>query len=167
MIELKTPLKKEDFSKLRAGDIVLLSGTIITARDQAHKRAIQDKLDIINGNIIYYTGSSPEKDGSIIGSCGPTSSYRMDKYYEDMLNLGMIASIGKGKRSEEVINLTKQYGTIYFIVPGGLGALISQNVIKKELLYYPDLLAEAIYELEVKDLKLIVGIDSFGNSIIK
>ena len=165
MINLNAPLTKNDLAKLRAGDIVSFSGKLITARDQAHKRAITDNLSLINNSIVFYTGPA-FKDGKIT-SCGPTSSYRMDKYFYDFCKLGMLGAIGKGERDESILKLCQQEKVVYFIIPGGFGATVAKSVLQSKLLAYPDLLSEAIYELEVKDLKLIVAYDVEGNQIFK
>lgn len=171
MIKLNTPLSKNDISKLKAGDIILLSGTIYTARDAAHKRLaelINNNKELpfdINNSIIYYTGPAPTKPGEIIGSCGPTSSYRMDSFMELMGKNGQIASIGKGNRSDEVIKLCQKYQMVYLLATGGLGALLASCVLKNETIAFEDLGAEAIRKLEVKDLPLIVGYDIYGNQV--
>ena len=164
---LNYPFKREEIEKLNAGDIVYLNGMILTARDAAHQRLIVDKPEILKDSIIYYTGPTPAKDGMAIGSCGPTTSSRMDKYFEKMCQLGVLASIGKGERSNDVLELCKKYHCCYFIIQGGLGALTSLSVKEANLSMYPDLLAEAVYKLEVKDLKVMVSYDTKGNSIYK
>lgn len=171
MIELKTPLTKEDIKALKAGDIVSLSGTIYTARDAAHKRIIeliknnQELPFDINNSIIYYTGPTPTKPGEVIGSCGPTSSYRMDDFMEVMGSMGQLASIGKGDRSFKVIDICQRKQMIYFLATGGLGAKLSQCVTKCEIIAFEDLGAEAVRKLEVTNFPLIVGYDTFGNNI--
>lgn len=171
MIKLQTPLNKEDIKKLKIGDLVYLSGTIYTARDQAHKRL--EKLIInneplpfdLNNSIIYYTGPTPTKPGTIIGSCGPTSSYRMDSFMDLLGTHGLLASIGKGDRSDIVIDLCQKHQMIYFVITGGIGAKISKCVTKSEIIAFEDLGTEAIRKLEVKDLPIIVAYDTMGNNI--
>ena len=169
-INLKTPLTEEKATSLKAGDTILLSGTIYTARDAAHKRLIElvnrgEELPFnIKDEIIYYVGPTPAKPGEVIGSAGPTTSYRMDKYAPILLDLGLKGMIGKGARSEEVIEGIKKNKSIYFGAIGGAGALISKCIISSEIVAYEDLGAEAIRKLEVKDMPLTVIIDSEGNN---
>ena len=165
--KITTPLEKKEVKKLKAGDKVLLSGIIYTARDAAHKRMVKRLPFDLKGQIIYYTGPTPAPPGKIIGSCGPTTSYRMDFYTPTLLRLGLKGMIGKGDRSQEVIAAIKKYQAIYFVAFGGCGALYSQFVKKAELIAYPDLGCEAILKLEVEDFPLIVGIDSYGKNIYK
>jgi len=171
MIKITTPLTKEKIIDLKAGQEVLFSGVIYTARDQAHKRLVNmidegKELPItLEGNVIYYTGPSPAPFGKVIGSCGPTTSSRMDKYVLPLLKSGVIAMIGKGRRSEEVRNLISKYKAIYFLAPAGCGALISEKVKESKVVIFEDLGPEAIYCLKVESLPLIVGIDSYGNDI--
>ena len=166
-----TPLTEEKVVGLKAGDSILLSGTIYTARDAAHKRLIElinegEKLPFnIEGEIIYYVGPSPAKPGEVIGSAGPTTSYRMDPYTPTLLDLGLRGMIGKGSRSEEVIESIKRNKSIYFGAIGGAAALIGKSVIDSKIIAYEDLGAEAIRKIEVKDLPLIVVIDSEGNNL--
>ena len=157
--------------KLRAGDRVLLSGTIYTARDAAHKRlcelVAQGKplpLDVKDA-VIYFVGPTPAKPGQAIGSAGPTTSYRMDAYTPTLLDLGELGMIGKGKRGPEVISAIKRNGAVYFGAIGGAGALLSRCVKSAELVCYEDLGAEAIRKLEVQDLPLTVVIDSTGSNL--
>ena len=169
--KIKTPLTKEEIEDLRVGDIVLLSGTIYTARDAAHKRMIDsiNKGDVlpfqIDGSIIYYAGPSPTRPGHVIGSIGPTTSGRMDSMTVTLLEMGLGAMIGKGKRSPEVIQGIVKYKSIYLAAIGGAGALISKSVKSQQTIAYEDLGPEAIVKLEVEDFPLIVAIDSAGNSI--
>lgn len=170
-IELVTPLTEEKIINLKAGDRVLLSGTIYTARDAAHKRIIDlinanQKLpfDIIN-QTIYYAGPSPSKPGKVIGSVGPTTSYRMDLYTPKLLDLGLKAMIGKGLRNEKVIDSMKKNKAVYFAAIGGAAALISASIIKAEVIAYEDLQSEAIRKLKVKDMPIIVVIDCKGNNL--
>ena len=170
-ISITTPLSKEDARALKAGDSVLLTGVIYTARDAAHKRlcelADQGKelpLDV-KDSIIYFVGPTPAKPGQAIGSAGPTTSYRMDAYSPTMIEQGQTGMIGKGKRSPEVIAAMKEHGAVYFGAIGGCGALLSKCIKKAEVIAYDDLGAEAIRRLEVEDFPVIVIIDSEGNNL--
>lgn len=168
---INTPITEEDIESLKTGDMVYITGTIYTARDAAHKRlyeAIQKNQEIpvdLKDNIIYYLGPSPAKDGQVIGSAGPTTSSRMDKYTPLMLEKGLKGMIGKGKRSEEVINSMVKNKAVYFAAIGGAGALLSQCIKKAEVIAYEDLGTEAIRRLEVENLPVIVVIDSKGNNL--
>lgn len=168
---INTPITEEDIESLKTGDMVYITGTIYTARDAAHKRlyeAIQKNQKIpvdLKDNIIYYLGPSPAKDGQVIGSAGPTTSSRMDKYTPLMLEKGLKGMIGKGKRSEEVINSMVKNKAVYFAAIGGAGALLSQCIKKAEVIAYEDLGTEAIRRLEVEKLPVIVVIDSKGNNL--
>ena len=165
------PFKNDDYLSLRSGDMVYLSGTIYTARDAAHKRMYEsmnrgESLPVnLEGNILYYLGPSPSRPGQIIGSAGPTTSSRMDKYTPDMLDSGLKGMIGKGKRSEEVIQAIKRNKAVYFAAIGGAGALLSKCIKKAEVIAYEDLGTEAIRELQVEDLPVVVIIDSLGNNL--
>ena len=170
-ISIKTPLSKDTVSALRSGDSCLLSGVIYTARDAAHKRLMelieQGKelpFDLSN-SVIYYVGPTPSRPGEVIGSAGPTTSYRMDSYAPHMIQLGQTGMIGKGYRSDEVIAAMKEYGAVYFGAIGGCGALLSQCIKKSEVIAYDDLGAEAIRRLEVEDFPVVVIIDSEGNNL--
>ena len=169
--KITTPLTEDITKTLKAGDSILLSGIIYTARDAAHGRLINlldEEKDLplnINGEIIYYVGPTPEKPGEVIGSAGPTTSYRMDSYAPRLLDLGLKGMIGKGARSEEVINSIKRNKAIYFGAIGGAGALISKCIKSSEVIAYDDLGAEAIRRLEVKDMPLVVIIDTEGNNL--
>ena len=170
-IKIQTPLTKDKVNQLKAGDSCLISGTIYTARDAAHKRLKEliDKnqplpIDIKDG-IIYFVGPTPAKAGQAIGSAGPTTSYRMDAYSPDLIKLGQTGMIGKGKRNDEVINAMKTYGAVYFGAIGGCGALLSKCIKKSEIVAYDDLGAEAIYKLQVEDFPVVVVIDSYGNNL--
>ena len=170
-VVIKTPLKREDVKKLKAGDSCLITGVIYTARDAAHKRLCEliergeeFPFDIKN-SIIYFVGPTPEKPGQAIGSCGPTTSYRMDAYSPELIKKGQTGMIGKGKRGPEVVNAMKEYGAVYFGAIGGCGALLSRCVKKAEIIAYDDLGAEAIRRLEVEDFPVIVVIDSEGNNL--
>lgn len=169
--KIKTPISKEDAASLKSGDYVYLTGTIYTARDAAHKR-MQEALDAgkelpldLGGNIIYYMGPSPAREGRPIGSAGPTTASRMDKYTPALLDLGMGAMIGKGKRSQAVIDAIVRNGSVYFAAVGGAGALLSQRIISSEVIAYEDLGTEAIRKLQVVDFPVIVVIDSEGNNL--
>lgn len=169
--KIKTPISKEDAASLKSGDYVYLTGTIYTARDAAHKR-MQEALDAgkelpldLCGNIIYYMGPSPAREGRPIGSAGPTTASRMDKYTPALLDLGMGAMIGKGKRSQAVIDAIVRNGSVYFAAVGGAGALLSQRIISSEVIAYEDLGTEAIRKLEVVDFPVIVVIDCEGNNL--
>ena len=165
------PLTEEKTVNLKAGDNVLLSGIIYTARDAAHGRLVKlieekEKLPIeLKDAVIYYVGPTPAKPGQVIGSAGPTTSCRMDTYAQVLLDLGIKGMIGKGARSEEVIEGIKRNKAIYFGAIGGAGALISKCIISSEIVAYEDLGAEAIRKIEVKDMPLTVIIDSEGNNL--
>jgi len=167
VIKIKTPLTAGVLKKLKAGDEVLLCGTIFTARDEAHKRLISIKNLPFNirGSVIYYTGPTPSKPGQVIGSCGPTSSYRMDKYTPELFRRGLKATVGKGCRSKEIVAAMKKYKSVYFASTGGVGALISKCVIKSEIVAFADLGCEAVYRLDVKDFPLVVINDIYGNDL--
>lgn len=172
-VSIRTPLTYEKIKNLRAGDRILLSGTIYAARDAAHKRLIEllDKnLDLpinINNETIYYVGPSPAKEGQVIGSAGPTTSYRMDSYSPRLLDLGLKGMIGKGARNQEVIDSIIKNKAIYLGAIGGAAALISKSITKSEIIAYEDLGAEAIRKMEIKDMPLIVIIDTEGNNLYK
>lgn len=171
MINVKTPLS--DVEKLKVGDKVLISGILYTARDAAHKKFIElinqgkDLPFDIKGQIIYYTGPTPARPGMIIGSCGPTTSSRMDSYTPQLLERGLKGMIGKGSRGKEVIDAIKRYKAVYFLAVGGAGALLSKTVKKVEIIAFPELGPEAVRRLEVEDFPAIVAIDCFGNSVFK
>lgn len=168
---IQVPISKETAKTLRAGDYVYLTGTIYTARDAAHKR-MQETLDAgqplplsMEGNVIYYMGPSPAREGRPIGSAGPTTASRMDKYAPNLLDLGLGAMIGKGKRSQAVIDAIIRNSSVYFAAVGGAGALLSQRILSSEVIAYDDLGTEAIRKLEVKDFPVIVVIDCEGNNL--
>lgn len=168
---LQTPITEETTASLKAGDYVYLTGTVYVARDAAHKRmqealARGEKLpfDIVNATI-YYMGPSPARPGNVIGSAGPTTATRMDVYTPELLDLGLKAMIGKGKRSPEVIDAIKRNHAVYFAATGGAGALISKCIISSEVICYDDLGAEAVRKLEVKDFPMVVVIDQDGNNL--
>ena len=168
---INVPLCTEDAKSLRSGDYVYLSGTIYTARDAAHKRMYEalhrgEKLPIeMQDNVIYYMGPSPARAGRPIGSAGPTTSSRMDKYAPSLLDLGLKGMIGKGKRSQEVRNAIVRNGAVYFAAVGGAGALLSKSITDSEVIAYDDLGTEAIRKLTVKNFPVIVVIDSEGNNL--
>ena len=170
---INVPMSREDARSLRAGDCVSLTGTIYTARDAAHKR-MQEALDAgkelpidIRGNVIYYMGPSPAREGRPIGSAGPTTAGRMDKYTPRLLDLGLGAMIGKGKRSQAVTDAIVRNGSVYFAALGGAGALLSKRILSSEVVAYEDLGTEAIRKLTVKDFPVVVAIDSEGNDLFK
>ena len=168
---IHAPLVAQELETLRAGDSVLLSGTIYTGRDAAHKRlcalvAEGKPLPFdIRGQVIYYAGPCPAKPGDAIGSCGTTTSYRMDAYAPTLCDLGLIGMIGKGQRSPAVIDAIRRNGGVYFAATGGAGALIAGNVKAARVIAFEDLGTEAIRELQVEDLPLIVAIDSEGGNL--
>lgn len=168
---ITAPLDPETARSLRSGDSVLLSGTIYTARDAAHKRLCElaekgkPMPFPMEGAVIYYVGPTPARPGQPIGSAGPTTSYRMDAYAPTLLRLGELGMIGKGKRGPEVIEAMKETGAVYFGAIGGAGALLARCVKSAELVCYEDLGAEAVRRLEVENLPLTVVIDSLGNNL--
>jgi fumarate hydratase subunit beta len=160
------PLDDKTIEELKSGDYVYITGTIYTARDAAHKRMYENGIPIdLNHNIIYYLGPSPAKEGQIIGSAGPTTSSRMDKYTPYMLKNGLKGMIGKGKRSLEVIESMKEHHAVYFAAVGGAGALLSKCIKESEVVAYDDLGTEAIRKLKVENLPVIVVIDKDGNNL--
>lgn len=168
---IKVPLDNQTAASLRAGDYVYLTGTVYTARDAAHKR-MQEALDRgeelpldVKNNVIYYMGPSPARTGRAIGSAGPTTASRMDKYAPALLDLGLKGMIGKGKRSQSVTDAIVRNGAVYFAAVGGAGALLSRSIISSEVIAYEDLGTEAIRKLEVKDFPVIVVIDSEGSNL--
>ena len=171
MRKIKTPLTKKIRSKLKCGEEVLLTGTIYTARDAAHKR-LRDlilgkkKLPLsLKDAVIYYAGPTPERNDGLFGSCGPTTSSRMDKFTRLLLEKGLGAMIGKGRRSEEIQKLVKRYKSMYFLTIGGAGAYLAKRITAKKTQAFKDLGPEAIFKLEVKNFPVIVGIDTKGKSI--
>lgn len=168
---ISVPLSNEDAKALRAGDYVYLTGTIYTARDAAHKRMYEalekgEKLPIdMMNNVIYYMGPSPAREGRAIGSAGPTTASRMDKYAPRLLDLGLKGMIGKGKRSNEVKDAIVRNGAVYFAAVGGAGALLSRSIVDSEVIAYDDLGTEAIRKLTVKNFPAIVVIDAEGNNL--
>lgn len=172
MISIKPPLVDKDIEKLMAGDRVLITGTIYTARDVAHKKFISlidqgEELPFdIKGQMIYYVGPTPARPGKVIGSAGPTTGSRMDPYTPKLLEKGLRGMIGKGGRSKEVIEAIKKYKALYFLAVGGTGALIAKTIKKASVVAFPELGPEAVLRLEVEDFPAIVAIDGLGNSII-
>ena len=168
---ITSPFNKEVAAQLKAGDYVYITGTIYTARDAAHKRMSealqkQEQLPInMENNVIYYMGPSPAREGRPIGSAGPTTASRMDKYAPSLLDLGLSGMIGKGKRSQEVKDAIVRNGAVYFAAVGGAGALLSKSILSSEVIAYDDLGTEAIRRLEVKDFPVIVVIDKDGNNL--
>ena len=168
---IQTPLTKEIARTLQAGDYVYLTGTIYSARDAAHKRLTEslakgEELPLpLENEIIYYLGPTPARPGQVIGSAGPTTASRMDKYAPSLLDLGLRGMIGKGKRSKQVLDAIVNNGAVYFAAVGGAGALLSKSIIKSEVIAYEDLGTEAIRKLEVKDFPVIVVVDSKGNNL--
>ncbi|MCR5202259.1 MAG: Fe-S-containing hydro-lyase [Lachnospiraceae bacterium] len=168
---IETPLTREKVENLKSGDYVYITGTIYTARDAAHKRMIETleegkKLPLdLKDNIIYYLGPSPAREGQVIGSAGPTTAGRMDKYTPKLLDLGLTGMIGKGRRNEAVIESIKKNKAVYFAAIGGAGALLSKCIKKAEVIAYDDLGTEAIRKLEVENLPVIVIIDKEGNNL--
>ena len=168
---IKTPISKEDALSLTAGDYVYITGTIYTARDAAHLR-MNETLDKneplpikLENNIIYYMGPSPAREGRPIGSAGPTTASRMDKYAPRLLDLGLKGMIGKGKRSDAVKDAIIRNGAVYFAAVGGAGALLSKSITVSEVVAYDDLGTEAIRKLEVENFPVIVVIDATGNNL--
>ena len=165
------PINKEELATLKAGDYVYITGTIYTARDAAHKR-MQETLDrgealpiTLDSNLIYYMGPSPAREGRPIGSAGPTTASRMDKYAPQLMDLGLAGMIGKGKRSKAVMDAIVRNGAVYFAAVGGAGALLSKSITASQVVAYEDLGTEAIRKLEVKDFPVIVVADKDGNNL--
>ncbi len=168
---INAPLSQEVIMDLKAGDYVYITGTIYTARDAAHKRMSEslekgEKLPFdMKDTIIYYLGPSPARPDQVIGSAGPTTSSRMDKYTPDLLDRGLKGMIGKGKRSIQVIDSMKKNQCVYFAAIGGAGALLSKCIRSSEVIAYEDLGTEAVRKLYVKELPVVVVIDSYGNNL--
>ena len=168
---ISLPLTDSDARSLRAGDYVYLTGELYTARDAAHKRMYDTlkkggELPVdIRGQVVYYLGPTPARPGHVIGSAGPTTSSRMDKYAPELLDLGLKGMVGKGKRTREVIDAIVRNGAVYFAAVGGAGALLSKCIKKAEVVAYDDLGTEAIRRLWVEDLPVIVVIDSEGTNM--
>jgi len=172
-IRLTTPLSDGDVENLRIGDKILLNGVLLTGRDAAHKRLfdlIKKGKDLpvgIKGQVIYYVGPTPAKPGKPIGSAGPTTSYRMDPYAPTLIELGLKGMIGKGNRSQEVIESMKKHKAVYFGATGGAGALIAKRIKKAKIVAYEDLGPEAIRILEVEDFPVTVVNDCNGNDLYR
>ena len=170
---ITVPMTEEEARALKAGDSVLISGTVYTARDAAHKRMDEtikrgEKLPFdVKDNVIYYMGPSPARPGRAIGSAGPTTASRMDRYAPKLLDMGLRGMIGKGKRTDEVKEAVMRNGAVYFAAVGGAGALISKAIVSSEVIAYDDLGTEAIRKLEVRDFPAIVVMDSEGNDLYK
>ncbi len=168
---INTPLTTEKVEELRAGDYVYITGTIYTARDAAHKRMYEMMKEgksipfDLKNNIIYYLGPTPEREGQVIGSAGPTTSSRMDKYTPLLLDHGLKGMIGKGKRNQDVIDSMMKNKAVYFAAVGGAGALLSKKIKASKVIAYDDLGTEAIRELIVEEFPVIVVIDSLGNNL--
>ena len=173
VIKITTPLSDEVVDSLKSGDQVSIKGILYTARDAAHKRLIdlldhRDELPFdIKGQIIYYVGPTPAKPGAIIGSAGPTTSYRMDTYAPRLMEVGMKGMIGKGNRTQSVIDAMVKYKSIYFAAIGGAGALVARSIKKVEIIAYEDLGPEAIRKMEVEDFQAVVVNDTYGNDVYK
>ena len=170
-ISITAPLSREQAKSLKAGDSCLISGVVYAARDAAHKRLCElvaqgKELPLeMRDAVIYFVGPTPEKPGEVIGSAGPTTSYRMDAYSPVLIKQGQTAMIGKGKRGPEVIAAMKEHGAVYFGAIGGCGALLGKCIKRSEIIAYEDLGAEAIRRLEVEDFPVVVVIDSKGNNL--
>ena len=168
---IEIPTTDEIIKELRSGDMLYLTGTIYTARDAAHKRMYETLNEggqlpyDIEGSFVYYLGPTPAKPGQVIGSAGPTTSSRMDKYTPLLLSKGLKGMIGKGKRSPEVTDAIKKEGAVYCAAIGGLGALLSKRIVESEVIAYDDLGTEAIRRLRVKELPVVVIIDTLGNNL--
>lgn len=169
--KISVPISREEAAQLSAGDYVYITGTIYSARDAAHKRmyeALENGEEIpmeLKDNVIYYMGPSPAREGRVIGSAGPTTASRMDKYTPRLLDMGLKGMIGKGKRTKEVQEAVVRNGGVYFAAVGGAGALLSKCIVKSEVIAYEDLGPEAIRKIEVADFPAIVVIDSAGNNL--
>lgn len=170
-IRVQLPLDPEQVKTLRAGDTVLLTGTLYTARDAAHKRLVacldegrELPFDLKN-QLIYYVGPAPASPGHAVGSAGPTTSYRMDAYAPRLIENGLKGMMGKGKRNGQVIEAMKKHGAVYLGAVGGAAALIAQRIVKSQVIAYDDLGAEAIHRFEVKDFPALVLIDCLGNNL--
>lgn len=172
-IKLTTPLKNEDVERLKIGDAVLLNGVVYTGRDAAHKRLFEllkkgEDLPIdIEGQVIYYVGPAPAKPGYVIGSAGPTTSYRMDPYAPALIERGLKGMIGKGNRGEEVKEAMRKYKAIYFAATGGAGALIAKSIKSSEIVAYEDLGPEAVRKLVVENFPVIVANDCYGGDLFE
>ena len=172
-IKLETPLSEDQVRRLKAGDNVLISGVLYTARDAAHKRLIElldqgkDLPFDVKGQLIYYVGPTPARPGRAIGSAGPTTSYRMNPYAPRLIEIGLRGMIGKGEMGEKVVEAMKRFGAVYFAAVGGAGALIARTIKSSEIVAYEDLGAEAIRRLVVEDFPAVVAQDSHGNNLYR
>jgi len=170
-IKIQTPLSRGAAGKLRIGDRVRISGVLYTARDAAHKRIVEalDRGESppaeLEGQVMYYVGPTPAKPGEVIGSAGPTTSYRMDPYAPRLLEIGLRGMIGKGARGPAVVEAIKKHGAVYFAAIGGAGAVIAQSIKEAEIIAYEDLGAEALRRLVVEDFPVIVTTDSLGGNL--
>jgi fumarate hydratase subunit beta len=168
---IQLPLSDADIGQLKAGDSVLLCGSMLSGRDAAHKRLIAalragQPLPVeLQGETIFYVGPAPTPPGKVIGAAGPTTSGRMDSYTPELLKIGLKGMVGKGQRSREVVAAMVQYRAVYFAALGGAGTLSAQAIQRAEVICYPDLGPEAIHRLEVKDFPVIVAIDADGNDL--
>ena len=173
VISLTPPLSDQDTENLKIGDQVIFNGVIYTARDAAHKRLVEliDKGELlpydVKGAVIYYVGPTPARPGEAIGSAGPTTSYRMDPYAPRLIELGLKGMIGKGNRGQNVLDAMQQHKAVYFTATGGAAALIARWITKCEVIAYPDLGAEAIHRLEVKDFQAVVANDCHGGDLFR
>lgn len=170
-MELHTPLTEAQVRGLKSGDSVELTGVIYTGRDAAHKRMCEalergEALPFdVDGQVIYYVGPCPHREGEVIGSCGPTTSGRMDKYAPELIRLGLRGMVGKGIRKAHVVDAMRQYGSVYFGAIGGAGALLARHVKSAEVVAYPDLGTEAVHKLVVEKFPVTVIIDADGNDL--
>jgi fumarate hydratase subunit beta len=168
---LSAPLNKEDILELHMGDEVLINGTIYAARDAAHKNMVEsmakgEELPLdVNGQIIYYVGPCPAPPGKVIGSAGPTTSGRMDAYAPLLIEKGLRVMIGKGNRSQDVIDTMKKFGAVYLAAVGGAGAYLAKKITAAETIAYPELGPEALLKMQVTDFPCVVAIDAYGNNI--
>ena len=177
LTNLETPLDEGRISKLRVGERVLLSGIVYTARDQAHRRLVDELVEAkgenrqpnlpfsLEGQVIYYVGPAPSRPGMVIGPAGPTTSCRMDPYTPILLERGLKGTIGKGRRGKDVIEAMKKYKAVYFVAVGGAAVLISKRIKRAEIVAYEDLGPEAVYRLEVQEFPLFVANDVYGNDL--
>lgn len=170
---IQAPLLEEEIKDLKAGDYVYITGTLYTARDAAHRRmkeALEEGKELpfdLRGQVIYYMGPSPAREGRPIGSAGPTTASRMDKYAPQLLDLGLLGMVGKGKRTREVLDAVVRNKAVYFAAVGGAGALLSKRIVKAEVIAYEDLGTEAVRKLYVENFPVIVVADRFGNNLYK
>ena len=167
IIKITLPLREYDLCRLKAGEEVLLTGIVYTARDAAHQRMVKKMPLDIKGAVIYHTGPTPAKPGDVIGSCGPTTSARMDAYTPLLLQKGLKAVIGKGRLGDDTRKAFKKYQAVYFLAPGGCGALLADKIKQADVIAYKDLGCEAVYRLEIKEFPVIVGIDASGRSVYR